>query len=293
MGPFSGLIDRKVLIVIRSTPLLTINQRFPARSCVPYSTEAYLLLTQRGILVFRLRSQAAVILMLGRFWRTWRMFNVFNSRFALKTLWVVFQRHSSGWLVPPEAWTAWRWFINVVIRLYSSDWIFRSECGIVFLIFLCRIRFSFHECFNSGHNCSSGQQPLQQRVSGYIGIKAFRYVMSNVSPMTSFASRYNITCSKTIYISDLMLLWALWSDLLRTSSSDSSIMVYSSFVTKYFTAYLVSLVITSSSSGQQISVRRFWYSTFGSPLATAAILPDDSFSWRSSPHPMPISIHRR
>lgn len=84
-------------------------------------------------------------------------------------------------------------------------------------------------------------------------------------------------CPTTLYSIDQMLLCAFWSDLHNTTSSDSSLMIDNLLTTKYFTAYLDFLAITTSSSALQFSVGQFSYSTFGSSLAAAATASDHSW----------------
>lgn len=96
-----------------------------------------------------------------------------------------------------------------------------------------------------------------RNLSGNFAVWVFK-----VSSITSYNSSSDITCSRTLWRTHKMLLFALCSNFSRMSSSNSQTRVKSSFRTHSFTTYLISCAITSFFSVQELSIRRISNSTY-------------------------------
>lgn len=89
--------------------------------------------------------------------------------------------------------------------------------------------------------------------------KIFAFCLSNVSPIMTFYSRFNIICSIMSRNTDLVPLCTFWTDVLKLSSNRHSKLVASPIVSISFTSDVLSCLLTSSSLFKLFSL--WWLST--------------------------------
>lgn len=110
-----------------------------------------------------------------------------------------------------------------------------------------------HNKVQSVHNELEASNLYESHLTAASIPEIFALCASSVSPITSLYSRFSVTCSTTLYTTNRILLLLLFSiDVLRMSSSNSSMLVHSSLVTIPISTYLTFFAINSSSF-----VRRF------------------------------------
>lgn len=114
------------------------------------------------------------------------------------------------------------------------------------------------------------------------------FLLQGMFPVSS-----RFTCSTTLYTTDRMLLRALLGNSRRSLSRYFLVKLISSFFTSTFKADYTSLVIRSSWSVRQLSVRQFSCSIFCSSIALASTSGDHSSALWSTPLFISIPVHCR
>lgn len=101
----------------------------------------------------------------------------------------------------------------------------------LFLFFYGIIRFASHGCCNRCHKCAWGQPPLQQSVSGCIGMEESRYISFQAFSDDILTLQVQHYLLNDAIHNSSSAVRALWNDLHIISSRDSLIRVGNSFVT--------------------------------------------------------------